>query len=183
MRRLSALALLLFACASPPPHPFDDLVGRADVVTLTNLHPDEPRSRLFTTNYQQDGLIPVCSQVAPLELNAKRLRFTNQATGKTYDYFYQKAVAEPFRDHLTRVFATECPRAELDALSEIDRRGVGLGEALAGMSKQGVLFALGYPPRHATPSLDANRWIYWTNRFNRVAVLFEETGHVLAVVN
>jgi hypothetical protein len=42
---------------------------------------------------------------------------------------------------------------------------------------------MGYPPPHATPLLDGNRWIYWTNRFNRIAVLFDDRGLVLAVEN
>jgi hypothetical protein len=40
----------------PVPHrPLDDLIGQSGVVTPTNLHLDEPRSRRFATNYQQDG--------------------------------------------------------------------------------------------------------------------------------
>ena len=72
MRALAAVSLLLLlsACSSPPPpHAFDALVGQTGVVTLTNLHPDEPRSRLFSINYQQAGLIPVCSAVTLLERN------------------------------------------------------------------------------------------------------------------
>jgi hypothetical protein len=184
MRATLWIALLLVACAgAPPPAPFDDLVGRADVVTRTNLHPDEARARLFTTNYQQDGLIPVCASVTLLERNAELLRFRVEASGKTYEYYYHKAAGEPFPEHLARVFGTECPRAELDALPEIDQRGLSLGKPLVGMSKQGVLFALGYPPRHVTPSLDALRWIYWLNRFDRIAVIFDDGGHVVSVQN
>ena len=57
MRGMVWIVLLLAACASPPepPQPFDALIGRMGVVTLTNLHPDDPRSRLFAINYQQTG--------------------------------------------------------------------------------------------------------------------------------
>jgi hypothetical protein len=182
MHRMVPMALLLFACASPPPpHPFDDLIGRADVVTLTNLHPDEARSRLFATNYQQAGLIPVCSGVELLERDAKRLRFRQRETGKVYDYFFHEAAGEPFPEHLARVFGSACPRAALEALPELDRRGLTLGKPLVGMSREGVWFALGHPPRHVTPSLESNRWIYWTYRFNRIAIVFDDGGHVLVV--
>jgi hypothetical protein len=179
-----AIAGVLAACASPPPpQPFDALIGQPGVVTLTNLHPDEPRSRLFAVNYQQAGLIPVCTAVTLLERNAKRLVFRNDASGKTYEYYYHEAALEPFGDHLARYFGTSCPRAALDRLPTLDRQGVAHGKALVGMSRQGVIFAMGYPPPHATPSLDGNRWLYWTNRFNKVAVLFDDTGHVLAIEN
>ena len=46
------------------------------------------------------------------------------------------------------------------------------------MSKAGVLVAIGYPPDHATPSLDANEWIYWRNKMFRFGVQF--TGDVVS---
>jgi hypothetical protein len=183
MRRLVLLAGLLLpaACASPTlPAAVDALIGKPGVVTLVNLHPDEPRARLFSVNYQQDGLIPVCTPVTLLERNAKRLVFRNDATGRTYEYYHHKAVGS-FGDHLARTFGTECPRAALDALPALDRRGVAHGKALVGMTKAGVRFAMGDPPPHATPSLDGHRWVYWTNRFNKRAVLFDENGLVLAI--
>jgi len=70
----------------------------------------------------------------------------------------------------------------LDALSGKDREGVKEGKASPGMSKNGVLAALGYPPVHATPSLAAKEWIYWKNRFNRVRVEFDG-DRVRAVVD
>ena len=35
-------------------------------------------------------------------------------------------------------------------------------------------------PRHATPSSDAERWIYWKNRFDRMAVVFRD-GRVAGI--
>lgn len=184
--RIFAVALLLFAaCASqpPPPHAFDALIGQAGVVTLVTLHPDEPRSRLFSVNYQQQGLIPICTPVTLIERNQKRLLFRNDATGKQYEYVHHEVIGESLPDHLTRVFGTSCPRKEIDALPTLDRQGITQGQALVGMTRRGVVFAMGYPPPHATPSLDSNRWIYWTNRMNKLAVMFDEKGRVSAVQN
>lgn len=176
------LALLLWACnKEAPPHPFNDLVQRPGVVTLTNLHPDEAASKLYATNYQQIGLIPVCSKVTLLELSRKRLRFRNEATGKTYDYFYHAAAAEPFPDHLARYFGYECPRQALDALGELDRQGVALGKPITGMTKAGIVFAMGYPPPHVNPSLESDRWIYWLGRFEQEVVVFDGSGRVMAI--
>lgn len=183
-RIAAALALVLLSCAgSGPPHAFDALIGSPGVFTLTNLHPDSARSRLFAVNYQQDGLIPVCSEVALLDLDRKRLVFSVGTTGKQYEYYHhEKAAAEPFPDHLARYFGTSCPRDEIAKLPAIDRQGIEQGKALAGMSKRGVVLAMGYPPPHVTPSLDADRWVYWTNRVNRIAVLFQD-GRVSGVQN
>lgn len=66
----------------------------------------------------------------------------------------------------------------LEKFSEIDRKGIKDGKAYTGMSKGGVRAALGYPAVHQTPSLESNRWIYWTNRFRAIAVEFDENGKV-----
>lgn len=179
---VAALVLVLSGCASEPapPHPFDGLLQRPGVVTLTDLHPDEISRRLYAVNYQQMGLIPVCSPVTLLELSPERLLFRVEATGETYEYRDHDAATESFRDHLARYFGETCPAA-LRSLDEIDQRGVRLGKPLEGMSKQGVLLAMGYPPPHVNPSLSSNRWIYWTARFTKLAVVFDDAGHVLAV--
>jgi hypothetical protein len=179
-RVLTVLALLCLACAgSGPPHAFDALVGSPGVVTLVNLHPDEGRARLFAVNYQQDGLIPLCSPVALIDLDDERLVFEVIATGRRYEYYDHKAAAEPFPDHLARYFGTACPPAR-DTLAGVDLEGVERGVALVGMSKPALVLAIGYPPPHVTPSLDADRWLYWKNRFNRIAISFSE-GQVRAI--
>ena len=194
-RTLASLGLVLAACTAAP-RPIDSLLGKPGVVTLTNLHPDPERAWLSSGNYQRIGLIPVCSRVTLLELSSghpdvgyhqrntlpspERLRFREEATGRVFEYFNRSDTGEPFQEHLARYFGDECPSA-LQSLSEIDRRGVTAGKPLVGMSKQGVLFAMGHPPLEATPSLDSKRWIYWVRRFDREAVVFDDTGHVTLV--
>ena len=66
----------------------------------------------------------------------------------------------------------------LGGLSNIDRKGIKEGKVYAGMTKQGVRVALGYPAVHRTPSLEDSTWIYWRNRFQTVAVEFDQGGKV-----
>ena len=66
----------------------------------------------------------------------------------------------------------------LDKLSNIDRKGIKEGKVYSGMTKQGVRVAIGYPAAHRTPSLEANTWIYWRNRFQTMAVEFDDSGKV-----
>ena len=60
---------------------------------------------------------------------------------------------------------------------------LGLNLVLIGMSKDGVVLAIGYPPEHKTPSLKNNRWVYWASRWNKFAVLFNKDGLVERVHN
>ncbi|HDS15958.1 MAG TPA: outer membrane protein assembly factor BamE [Proteobacteria bacterium] len=66
----------------------------------------------------------------------------------------------------------------LKGLSEVDLKGVKAGKAYNGMTKKGVMAALGYPAAHETPSLDDNQWKYWRNRFRTVVVEFNTNGIV-----
>lgn len=154
------------------------LIGSDGTYTLVNLHPDEARGKLYAVNYQQEGLIPLCSEVRLESVTAKRLSFTLLETGKAYTYDYHKAAVEPFPAHLNRYFGRTCHREEVSQLSAVDREGIRTGKALKGMTRQGVIYATGYPPPHRTPNLDGERWVYWTNRFNTLAVVFGSDGLV-----
>jgi hypothetical protein len=183
MRLAVALAALLAAaCASELRNPAGvDLLGASGVYTLVNLHPDERRSTLYAVNYQQSGLIPMCSEVRIRDLTRKRLTFRVLKRNRDYYYFYHQAAAEPFEEHLLRFFGRECNLEEVGSLSEIDQTGIHEGTVLPGMTKRGVTYALGYPPRHVNPDLDTRRWTYWKNRVDRMVVVFDKFGVVTEV--
>jgi hypothetical protein len=58
-------------------------------------------------------------------------------------------------------------------LSAIDRQGIDKGIPLRGMTREGIMIALGYPAMHRTPSLDENTWVYWKDRFAQISIRFE----------
>ena len=82
--------------------------------------------------------------------------------------------------HMNRYFGPNCP--DLTALSDADRAGIQQGQVFQGMSKQGVILAIGYPPEHATPSLDSDQWSYWRNSHSRFLVYFVD-GVVSGIQN
>jgi len=41
------------------------------------------------------------------------------------------------------------------------------------MSKEAVIAAYGYPPKHRTPALTSNAWTYWDARYERRIVTFK----------
>lgn len=70
-----------------------------------------------------------------------------------------------------------------EGLSDVDREGIQAGKAMVGMTRQGVMIALGYPAKHYTPSLKQNRWFYWKGRRNKYAVEFDDSGKVVSIVD
>ena len=182
------LSILLTACASAPSSLTDttgtDLLSGGDVYTLTNLHADPKRKRLFAVNYQQSKLIPLCTKVTLDALSGKKLIFTTLNDSQTYQYFHhKKAAAEPFDMHLKRYFGSKCNTSNISSLSKIDQEGIKAGTIKKGMSKEGVTLAAGFPPRHVTPSTDSNEWTYWKNKFNRLVIEFDNKGIVKNIID
>jgi len=182
---VSLLILLwLLGCAtSPSDSDFAKTLAAPGVYTLVNLHPDEVRRKLYAVNYQQGGLIPLCSEVQITSWSPKRMTFRVLKTGREYYYDYHKAAVVPFEDHLSRYFGRSCDASRVENLSEIDRKGIRTGRVLKGMSKQGAILAIGYPPPHQTPTLDLPEWRYWTSRFDTFIVVFDENDTVVEIVD
>lgn len=151
-----------------------------NAVTLVNLHPDEERGQLYSVNYQQLGLIPRCTPVHIVATGNKGIKFTVTSSGRTYDYAFHDTMVDAPEKHLARYFGAACP--ETVGINPLDMQGIEKGTVSEGMTKNGVILALGYPPEHATPSPERDEWIYWKNRWDRFIVRFDN-GIVSAIQN
>jgi hypothetical protein len=148
------------------------LTGQPNVVTLVNLHPDEKQGKILSSNYLRGGLIPRCTPVTIDDVGEKRMTFT--ADGRKYIYeFQRKLMVESISEHLDKIFGTMCADQDLANFSDVDKKGIAEGQVYEGMSRQAVIYALGYPPAHENPKLDSDQWKYWLNRFNTMIVHFD----------
>jgi hypothetical protein len=146
-------------------------LGGADRYTLVNLHPD--KAKLYDVNYQQSGFIPLCTQVRIDGQDQKAVRFTVLATGQRYEYLHHHVIPD-FQANVDRVFGYSCVGSRAKGLSSLDQEGIRQGRALPGMTKQGVILAMGYPPEHATPSIESDDWKYWTGKLSTMHVQFQD---------
>ncbi|WP_432822454.1 hypothetical protein [Trichloromonas sp.] len=117
------------------------------------------KHRLFTKNFSFEIVDQGISVV--YEFDAKRM-------GMDYDQ-YMTMITSP-------------QPVSLDGLNATDRKGVADGKAYVGMTKPGVMTALGYPAVHKTPSPDSNSWTYWKDRFRTMRVEFDQAGKVSQVI-
>ncbi|MGF1807336.1 hypothetical protein L4C31_19035, partial [Aliivibrio sifiae] len=137
------------------------------------MHPDATRLKLYSVNYQQDGLIPLCTKVDIINVQNKRLTFKVEGTKE--QYILDKHRSSPdFAKYLGHYFGTECNTSKIKKLSALDQTGIKEGIAKKGMTKEGVEYAIGFPPEHKTPDLNSNEWLYWKNRFNTFKVEFKD---------
>ena len=175
--------LVLGAVASSRPASGDEsyhLVGARVVYTLVNLHPDETRKRLYSVNYQQAGLLPRCTRVKIESVSSNEMKFLAVDGGREYAYIFHNSMRDSVPKHLDKYFGTSCDKSKVQKMSKIDQEGIKTGQATEGMTKQGVILAIGYPPEHVTPTTEGNAWRYWKNRFGTMVVHFAD-GKVVRI--
>jgi hypothetical protein len=177
---LSLIALSL--CASPVPAAKQKgAINAGDKLqALANLHPDNQKNLLFTLNYQLQGvMIPVCSEIIVTKMGSKEMEFTYQGAPYTIVYEgFTKKVGVSFEQAVLTYFGPACDQAKMQKLGKDDQEGIRSGRPKVGMTRDGVLFAMGRPPVHVNPELNANQWRYWKNRFTTEVIEFDEHGKV-----
>ncbi len=132
-------------------------------------------------NYHVDTLIPVNTPVVINYVGGSSMSFTIKATGQKLRLKNSRHSGLDGEAWTKRHFGPN--RVDLHKFSRLEQEAIAAAEVRKGMSKAAVLVAYGYPPAHRTPSLKANRWLYWINRWNKVAVVFDDYGHVTQIIN
>lgn len=182
MKKAAVIPLMLACLAAAPALHAQDIKKGDKVQTLSNLHPDMAKRLLYSTNYQQAGLIPVCTDVTVTKINKSEMVFDYQ--GVTYTFAYDKhtkGAGVSFQDVVKTYFGPACEKSKIDALSAPDKEGIRSGQPKIGMTKAGIVFAMGRPPFHANPNLDANYWLYWKNKFGKTGLEFDDKGKLTGI--
>ncbi len=129
-------------------------------------------------------ILPPNTRIIPV--NQRRTftkNFSFQVLGKEMSVVYEfdaKRMGMDYDQYMAMI--TSPQPVALEGLNPTDQKGVTDGKAYVGMSKQGIMTALGYPAVHKTPSLDSNVWTYWKNRFSTMRVEFDQTGKVSQII-
>jgi len=123
----------------------------------------------LTTNYRKGVLVPINTPVKFLEadeeeivveISAKKVKIVNVPaySGENISHIF------------SRTFGSK--PVNLDKFTGKERENIAAGTVAPGMSKEAVICALGYPPKHKTPALTGDHWRYWHNRFGTFLVWF-----------
>ncbi len=187
---LTATAVLatvaITGCVSTTPSPASTeaanklgITEGATVYTLVNLHADAANNRLHAINYQLTKLMPICSKFVITDIETKVIELTHK--GVEYNYLwdkYTRNAGQSLTENFAQFFGKSCDeaKAKVSTLSQLDQKGIKRGKPIIGMSKEGILLAMGRPPIHATPDLDNDLWTYWVNRWARNILEFDDSG-------
>lgn len=148
-----------------------------------NIHTQEHRHEEYRASYanwtdpgKNHIIIPVNT---PVTIGSFRRGFAiiTQDSRKKILFEYDETRMRMGEDQYIGLITSTQP-VKIDDLSEIDQKGIMVGKAHIGMTKDGVRIALGYPAAHQTPSLNKNTWVFWTNRFKSFKIEFDEKGKV-----
>jgi len=174
--------LALLTCLAVQSASADEI--RYSRINIHTQKKDSNTAKASYANYTRPGaghvIVPAGTKIAITDKARKSFTFTyDDGKQEVIFEYHEPRMGMSLDEYLDKITSAE-PVSQ-SGLSELDRKGVAEGKALVGMSRDGVMTALGYPATHKTPSLQAKTWIYWTNRFGTVAVDFDDQGIVKAV--
>jgi len=165
-------AVFLFGCASRINMP-EILQQPKDktIRTSCNLWYDE-KNNINCMNYQTGKLLPWGTEVTPIDTTRDKIIFMANGVKFTVNY-YPSWTMIPVESFVRQTFTIKS-RAELSKgiapriLDEIDR-----GRIVKGMTRDEVTLCCGVPVACRTPSLTNDTWIYWSDQFVTIRVVFK----------
>jgi hypothetical protein len=85
---------------------------------------------------------------------------------------------QSLRNWVQKMVVAEDPKETIETWPAHVRDAIAAGRVALGMSKEQAIVALGYPPAHATPSMDAPEWRYWHTTHGTYLVVWDGSGLV-----
>jgi len=124
-----------------------------------------------TTNYRIGELVPVNTPVRLLSRDDDTINLRLPDGSELCIENIEDYSGETIEGIFRRTLQTR--PVDLSVFTQEERGAILSGEVEVGMTRAAVLVALGYPPKHKTPSLQGNRWRYWKGRTDTFLVTFE----------
>jgi hypothetical protein len=172
---LAAMGLVLAACAP-----------RQVRYLKNNIHAQRAHGGVLKASYANwvkpgagHRVIPVNTPIVVGRWKKGFALVTQDNRQRIYFEYNRRNMPFSIREYINLI-ASPSP-VSLQGFSEVDQKGIRLGKALRGMTKEGIRMALGYPAVHQTPSLEEDVWVYWKDRMRRMKVVFNGAGKVVSV--
>lgn len=177
---LSFLALLVAGCETMPGQGGGTAAGPSLPAgyTCCNLHYEN--DWISDANWSSMPMIPAGASIKVVDYG--RYRIHVEIDGRKMRLGLDYGRQQSLDAWANRIVVREDPRGRIATWPAPVRDAVRAGKVTLGMTKEEVIVALGYPPMHATPSLDAPQWKYWHTGFGSFLVVWDNAGRVKDVV-
>lgn len=149
--------------------PRAEVAAGKDYFTRYTFH--EERNEHNTTNYARGPIVPINTPVKLLSMSGSKMTLKRLDTG-------QEIKVENVERHTKKsmpeiaALMLSAQKTPLEKLPEEVASAIRNGDMRKGMTREILLMARGYPPGHETPSLEGDRWVYWSSRFVKQTVVF-----------
>lgn len=127
----------------------------------------------ITTNYWRGALVPINSKITVVAATASKLVLQIVDTGETVKIDNAAKYTKCDMREIARRMLSVDP-IDLDRFDDETAAAIKSGTMRLGMTKEQVLMARGFPPAHKTPSLNGDRWQYWSSRFVVQTLVFAD---------
>lgn len=137
-----------------------------------------------STHYKKGVMIPAGTKVAEAVLTTGRRTYIDFKTAKDGKAFRIQFTGRRHpgvtpMEYAERLFTARHFDDITAGMTQEEISAIRNGKLVVGMSKPAVIMSYGYPPEHATYSLDANIWIFWLDRFRTKQIRFDENGRTI----
>lgn len=145
--------------------------------TRVNIWYENPEE-ILSTNFHRGAIIPIGTEVKISRCKRGKICFTDKNEGAVYTLIHAKKHSRiKFQELFERYFSKDnamIKGGDFYNLTEQERKNIKNGTIAAGMNKDVILAAYGYPPSHVTPDLSSNIWTYWESRVRKIIVHFKD---------
>jgi hypothetical protein len=123
------------------------------------------------TNYARGVAVPINTPVKIDAIRGNSISLHRIDTGDKLEIKnVEKYTRKPMTEVARLIFSSE--PTPLEELPGELAASIRAGQMRKGMTKEQVLMARGYPPAHETPSIDSERWVFWSSRFVKHTLVF-----------
>jgi hypothetical protein len=141
--------------------------GMPEGYTCCNFHYD--KDWISDANWRQLPMIPAGAKIKVLDYGSNRAAV--EIDGKPWrighDYGRREETLQQF---IQKLVVQNDPKARIAKYPDRVRQAIHDGKVLPGMTREQAIIAVGYPPTHRTPSLEASVWNMWSTRAGRYEI-------------
>ena len=154
------------------------------IYTAYNIWFEKPE-RIWSINYKKGAIIPAGTQVRDVEIITTNRRhraiiFKTVRENRSFTIFWIKKYhpGKTIQQFKKNLFTTKKFDELTSGMSKDEVSAIKKGIIIKKMNKKAVLVCYGPPPEHATFRHEHNVWTYWTSKFIRKRIYFDDDGRV-----
>jgi len=140
--------------------------------------------RISDANWSSTTMLPAGTPIRTVTYLAYSIEVQVGEAGYVRSMFLDQDYGrnQGLADWARKLIVQEDPRLNVASWPAPARNAIRTGKIAVGMTKEQVIVALGYPPTHETPFLNAAQWRYWYGRFDDFLVTWDPSGRVKDVI-